>query len=51
MADAILFTLSSIVRVDPSLLAVADLPPGWQAVRESVTSNWIRSPSPPETDT
>ena len=50
MADAQLVALGGIVRVDPSLLTIADLPPGWQAARESAESDWIRIPSPPETD-
>jgi hypothetical protein len=31
-----------IVRLDATVLEVADLPPGWQAVRERVGGPWIR---------
>src|SRR5262249_42258665 len=34
MPDAKLVCLEEIVRLDPTVLEVADLPPGWQAIRE-----------------
>ena len=36
MANAKLVCLEEIVRPDPTVLEVADLPPGWQAVRDRV---------------
>ena len=42
MADAKLVCLEEIVRLDPTVLEVADLPPGWQAVRDSVGGAWTR---------
>jgi hypothetical protein len=34
--------LGEIVRLDPSVLEIADLPPGWHAWRESQSSPWQR---------
>lgn len=45
MADAILVALSDVVAHDPSLCELADLPPGWQAVRRDADSPWQREPS------
>jgi len=47
MSDAKLVSLGSIVRADSSLFAIADLPPGWQATRESSEGEWTRTPSQP----
>jgi hypothetical protein len=44
MADAALVALSTIVRRDPGVLEVADLPPGWRAWRASAASPWQRGP-------
>ena len=41
-ADAKLVALEEIVEIDPTVLEVADLPPGWQAVRERVGGAWTR---------
>ncbi len=38
MADAKLVSLGGMVRADPRLAAIADLPPGWQASRVSPQS-------------
>ena len=42
MDDAKLVGLEHIVRLDPSVLEVADLPPGWQAIRETAGDPWTR---------
>ena len=34
VVDGRVVCLEEIVQLDPSVLAVADLPPGWQAVRK-----------------
>ena len=34
--------LKDVVRLDPTILDVADLPPGWRAVRERLGEPWIR---------
>src|SRR6266700_2137942 len=41
-ANAAVVTLSEIVDLDPSVIEVADLPPGWIAVRATKTSAWKR---------
>lgn len=46
MEDAMVVCLEEIVRIDASTLEVADLPPGWEAVRESSEHPWVRRPSP-----
>jgi hypothetical protein len=42
MADAMIVNLSEIVAHDPTVLEVADLPPGWKASREKKGSPWLR---------
>ena len=41
-AHAVLVALSTIVERDPSLYALADLPPGWVASRKDASSPWTR---------
>jgi hypothetical protein len=41
--EAKITALSNIVKRDPSLLELADLPLGWIAVRESKNDSWHRS--------
>ena len=38
--------MSHPVNLDPSLLEIADLPPGWCAWRDRVGSPWLREPLP-----
>jgi hypothetical protein len=47
MADAMLVALEEIVKVDPTVLEIADLKPGWQAIRETVGGPWSRRVHPP----
>lgn len=42
--------LEEVVQLDPSVLAVADLPPGWQAVRKRPGARWIRRKRPLDPD-
>lgn len=42
MANAAVVGLGNIVDKDPSLLELADLPPGWIATRESRDGTWRR---------
>jgi hypothetical protein len=42
LADAALVCLEDIVRKDPTVLEVADLPVGWHAWREAVGAAWGR---------
>jgi len=44
--DASVVCLSKIVRIDPSLMQIADLPPGWHAWRQDASAEWIRGPKP-----
>jgi hypothetical protein len=50
VADGKLVCLEEIVQLDPTVLKVADLAPGWEAVREYVGGPWARRecPSDPE---
>lgn len=47
MADAMLVALEEIVEVDPTVLEVADLHPGWQAIRDTIGGVWTRREHPP----
>lgn len=46
MAEALLVSLESIVKVDPTVLEIADLPPGWQALRDAIGEPWTRREDP-----
>jgi hypothetical protein len=53
VADGRVVCLEEMVELDPTVLEVADLPPGWQAVREEVGGPWtrrVREPDPDEED-
>ena len=50
MKDAKLVCLEEIVRVDPTVLEVADLPPGWEAIRDAVGGSRKRRERPPVSD-
>jgi hypothetical protein len=43
--DACVVSMQEVVERDPSVLEVADLPPGWQAYRTSDASPWSRKPN------
>ena len=45
-SEAMIVALREIVKLDPSIASLADLPYGWIATRESVASEWKRSPHP-----
>lgn len=36
-------TLDQLINLDPSLIALADMPDGWAALRESLDGDWARS--------
>ena len=40
--DALVVGMGKVVALDSSLLDIADLPPGWVAVRDSVSQMWFR---------
>ena len=46
LADAKLVCLEEIVHHDPTVLEVADLPPGWLASRDRVGGAWTRREHP-----
>jgi len=48
VADARVVCLEEIVQHDPTVLEVADLLPGWQAVRDEVGGTWRRELRPPD---
>ena len=45
VADAMLVGLKEIVKMDPSVVELADLPEGWSATREFVDGPWKRAKS------
>jgi hypothetical protein len=45
-ADARIVALEEIVDLDPTVLEIADLEPGWQALRETVGGPWLRRVHP-----
>lgn len=48
--DGRVVCLEHVVHQDPSVLEVADLPPGWQAVRDYVGGPWTRYEKSPDSD-
>ena len=42
MAEAQLISMGHALELDPSLRAVADLPPGWIAWRDGSAGAWVR---------
>lgn len=48
--DVRIVSLEEIVWLDPTVLDVADLPPGWQAVRDRVGGPWKRRLHPTDLD-
>lgn len=43
-SDAKIVALDEIVYRDPSVVELADLPLGWSAIRDSITTPWKRQP-------
>ena len=50
VSDAKMVSLDHMVHLDPTVLEVADLPPGWQAVRDHAGGPWTRRPQLPTSD-
>lgn len=48
VGDGRVVCLREIVNLDPTVLEVANLPPGWRAEREAVGEPWRRTISEPE---
>lgn len=34
--------MAEAVRIDPTIIEIADLPPGWGASREKIGGEWVR---------
>lgn len=49
-ADGRIVHLEEVVRMDPTVSEVADLPPGWVASRTTVGGEWTREPQMPEVE-
>ena len=47
-ADAMMVSLEEVYELDPAIGELADLPPGWRAVRESRGGEWVVEPCDPE---
>ena len=48
MAEAQVVAMKTVFGFDPAIVEVADLEPGWSAVRESVGSPWVRYKDGPD---
>jgi hypothetical protein len=46
--QAALVCLSAVPELDPTVLQVADLEPGWIATRTDINSPWMREPNSDE---
>jgi hypothetical protein len=44
MNEARIVAMRTVVRLDSTLVEVADLPPGWTASRERIGEPWTRRP-------
>jgi len=42
VGDGRVVSLAEIMQLDPTVLEIADLPPGWQAVRTKIGGPWTR---------
>jgi hypothetical protein len=42
--EAVVVGLGEVVKLDPSVLKLFDLPPGWVATRPSANASWERGP-------
>ncbi len=43
MDDAKVIGMGTALKLDPTLRAIADLPPGWSATRQEIGSDWERT--------
>lgn len=50
IADGRVVGLEEMVELDPSILLVADLPPGWHALRNSKGEAWQRRKRPADSE-
>ena len=45
-AEGRVIGMREVLRIDPTLRSIADLPPGWIAWRKSRSDPWVREPHP-----
>jgi hypothetical protein len=50
VSDLMYVHAKHMVALDPGLVALTDLPLGWQAVRDTRDDTWSREPTPPDED-
>ena len=43
--DGRVIGMNKVLKLDPTLRTIADLPPGWTARRERIGAEWHRSPN------
>lgn len=43
MSSALVVAMKTVVSIHPSIVEVADLPPGWSAVRSAAGQPWVRT--------
>jgi hypothetical protein len=48
--DGRVVALEEMVKLDPSIIELADLPPGWQAIRNGAGKPWVRRKRPLEAE-
>src|SRR2546421_10221092 len=44
--DAKILAFEEVIAIDPSILQLADLPPGWHAWRRRIEDSWTRELNP-----
>ena len=50
-ARAVVVAMSEVLALHPELIAVADLPPGWTAIRMAISEPWSKQQDQWEPDT
>lgn len=48
--DGVVLCFAEILKLDPLIRELADLPPGWHAWRRSIGDPWIREPNTSDDD-
>ena len=46
--DAMMVSLEEVYELDPTISQLADLPPGWRALRQRPGGDWAMEPSDPD---
>lgn len=50
VADGMIVSLEAMLKHDPTLVSLSDLPIGWCARRTRIGAEWSRAPQEPESD-